>query len=137
VSAKLLADKATRAVIVRLPEPIAKEGDDVTNARDTEMVRGWLKDFGMGDEDYHGTHRHGRGPRRVVKIQFSSQTVRDLFLINFAKKRPANLKGFENFVYCRRDLCDFELKYDRELRHWCYDTNKRFPLQSRYFVVRD
>lgn len=124
-----MAGKSTRAVLVNVPEV----GDEVaTVANDKIILQKIFKE--MNNEYLNSVlptirfHRHpevrreGAHNPRILKIQFDSDSTRNLFLKEAIRVKCGQLTGSSR-AYVRPDYTTDQLRLERQLKTKAYESN--------------
>lgn len=140
----LIADKATRAVVVGRPElsdPAAAAADDKEFLKRLVEAIGSSEMRDLFNAGQITAHRHpDKKPegkpnyRRILKVQFPSQDTRDSFISSVRRARYSTLET-EVFAFIRRDLTTEELDQERRLRAEAHEYNIKQGMVCK--VVRD
>lgn len=135
------ADKAKRAVWVGLQEGTTTEETTANDQKAIESLCSELNDPIISAALTEGSIKHHRHPekkgerhKRILKIEFPSQKIRDQFLSNVRSSRPPTVtKQAGNYI--RRDLCPFELDLERKARSEAFELNRK--MGGLVYGIRD
>ncbi|KAL3085505.1 hypothetical protein niasHS_009432 [Heterodera schachtii] len=130
VDSELIKQKSKRAVVERLPEHLNEK----------DVVKQIAEECGLLDEiDLDNVHRHPRTAReenakpRIVKIPFSSQKSRNLFLYKF-RSTLFKMPVIPHNLTARRDMTLSELQILYDLRKKAFEANQAAGVY-KYIVI--
>ncbi|KAL3104291.1 hypothetical protein niasHS_000061 [Heterodera schachtii] len=130
IDSETIKEKSMRAVVERLPEHL----------NELDVVKQIADECGLLAEiDLKNVHRHPRTARegstrpRIVKIPFSSQKFRNLFLYKF-RSTLSKMPVIPHNLIARRDMTHNESSILYDLRKKAYEANQAAGM-FKYIVV--